>query len=96
MLQVEYGRVPAVVLLCPNSTETNYFRNIGPYPRAFLRHDAVHFKDYRGKPAGFGIMLVCIARLDAPEGLQLMQRFAAVCEDIGTVSMPVDAGTCTR
>ena len=92
-MQVEYGSCPAVVLLCPDSTGTSYFRGIGPYLRAFLHHDAVQFKDYSGKPRGFGIMLVCIAHPDA-QGLALMQRFASMCSAIGTVTMPVDRGGC--
>lgn len=47
--EVEWGRVPGVLLICRNSTDTGYYQRLRPYPRCMLRRDAIRFKDY---PAG--------------------------------------------
>lgn len=39
--EVEGGRCPGVLLICRNSTDTSYFQRLKPYPRVFLRRDAV-------------------------------------------------------
>lgn len=39
--EVEGGRCTGALLICRNSTDTSYFQRLKPYPRVFLRRDAV-------------------------------------------------------
>ena len=55
-------QVPAVLLVCRNSTDTAYFQRLRPYPRVLLRRSNTHFKDYDKTPIGFGIVVFCIAK----------------------------------
>lgn len=65
--------MPAVVLVCRNSTDTSYFQRLTPYPRVLLRKSSVQFKDYTGKPIGFGIVVFCLAQ--GAHCLELYRRF---------------------
>jgi len=56
--------VPAVVLVCRNSTDTAYFQRLRPYPRIMLRRMKCLFKDYDKTPIGFGVVVFCIAKSD--------------------------------
>jgi hypothetical protein len=60
--EVESGNVPAVVLICRNSTDTAYFQRLRPYPRVLLRRSSAQFKDYDKSPIGFGVVVFCIAK----------------------------------
>lgn len=55
-------QVPAVVLVCRNSTDTAYFQRLRPYPRIMLRRHKCLFKDYDKTPIGFGVVVFCIAK----------------------------------
>ena len=55
-------QVPAVVLVCRNSTDTGYFQRLRPYPRVLLRRLSAQFKDYEKTPIGFGVAVFCIAK----------------------------------
>lgn len=57
-----YQQVPAVVLVCRNSTDTAYFQRLRPYPRVMLRRHKCLFKDYDKTPIGFGVVVFCIAK----------------------------------
>ena len=57
-------QVPAVVLVCRNSTDTAYFQRLRPYPRIMLRRMKCLFKDYDKTPIGFGVVVFCIAKSD--------------------------------
>ncbi|KAL3130579.1 hypothetical protein ABBQ38_008384 [Trebouxia sp. C0009 RCD-2024] len=74
--EVENCQVPAVVLVCRNSTDTAYFQRLRPYPRIMLRRHKCLFKDYDKTPIGFGVVVFCIAksdcRSDGPHFLQLL------------------------
>ena len=39
-----WSQVPAVLLLCRNSTDTAYFQRLRPYPRVLLRRTNTRFK----------------------------------------------------
>ena len=39
-------QVPAVILVCRNSTDTAYFQRLRPYPRIMLLRYNTRFKDY--------------------------------------------------
>lgn len=43
-------QVPAVLLLCRNSTDTAYFQRLRPYPRVLLRRTNTHFKGAHPMP----------------------------------------------
>jgi hypothetical protein len=58
--EVEWGFCPGVLLICRNSTDTSYFQRLVPFPRIFLRRDAIRFKDYSNTPIGFGIAVFCL------------------------------------
>lgn len=62
--EVESGNVPAVLLICRNSTDTAYFQRLRPYPRVLLRRSSAKFKDYDKSPIGFGVVVFCIAKHD--------------------------------
>jgi hypothetical protein len=55
-------QVPAVILICRNSTDTAYFQRLRPYPRIMLRRGNARFKDYDKTPIGFGVAVFCIAK----------------------------------
>ena len=57
-----YLQVPAVLLVCRNSTDTAYFQRLRPYPRIMLRRMRALFKDYDKCPIGFGVVVFCIAK----------------------------------
>jgi hypothetical protein len=38
--EVENNNVPAMVLLCRNSTDTAYYQRLRPYPRILMRRSA--------------------------------------------------------
>ncbi len=40
------AQVPAVILVCRNSTDTAYFQRLRPYPRIMLLRYNTRFKDY--------------------------------------------------
>ena len=42
--EVENGRVPGVVLVCRNGTDTGYYQRLSPYPRVLLRRASARFK----------------------------------------------------
>ena len=42
--QPVWSQVPAVLLLCRNSTDTAYFQRLRPYPRVLLRRTNTRFK----------------------------------------------------
>ena len=56
------AQVPAVLLVCRNSTDTAYFQRLRPYPRVMLRRGNARFKDYDKTPIGFGVAVFCIAK----------------------------------
>lgn len=55
-------QVPAVILICRNSTDTSFFQRLRPYPRIMLRRGNARFKDYDKTPIGFGVAVFCIAK----------------------------------
>ncbi|PRW39133.1 cytochrome P450 chloroplastic isoform C [Chlorella sorokiniana] len=87
--EVENGQVPAVVLVCRNSTDTDtgYFQRLRPYPRVLLRRTSARFKDYSKTPIGFGIAVFCIARENVRA---LYTRFFDAFEPMGEPNIPVD------
>ena len=87
--EVESGRVPAIIILCRNSTDTEFFQRMHPYPKVFLLASNVNFKDYDNTPNGFGTALVCIAQHDR---VQVHERFLRTFQPYGEASMAVDAG----
>ncbi|GLI62898.1 hypothetical protein VaNZ11_005720 [Volvox africanus] len=88
--EVENGSVPAVLLLCRNSTDTAYFQRLRPYPRVMLRRTSAMFKDYDKTPIGFGVAVFCIAPRGPTRSL-LYQRFIAAFGDWGEPNIPIDA-----
>nr|BCL66177.1 hypothetical protein [Volvox reticuliferus] len=88
--EVENGSVPAVLLLCRNSTDTAYFQRLRPYPRVMLRRTSARFKDYDKTPIGFGVAVFCIAPR-GPARAPLYQRFVAAFGDWGEPNIPIDA-----
>nr|BCL66237.1 hypothetical protein [Volvox reticuliferus] len=88
--EVENGSVPAVMLLCRNSTDTAYFQRLRPYPRVMLRRTSAMFKDYDKTPIGFGVAVFCIAPR-GPARAPLYQRFVATFGDWGEPNIPIDA-----
>lgn len=86
--EVEAGRVPGIILLCRNSTETEFFQRLRPYPKVFLLASNIFFRDYDNTPNGFGIALVCLARAEASE---LHSRFLGTFAAYGEACIAVDA-----
>ncbi|MEW5300397.1 MAG: hypothetical protein WDW36_003330 [Sanguina aurantia] len=86
--EVECGSVPAVILICRNSTDTAYYQRLTPYPRVLLKRSCARFKDYEKSPNGFGVVVFCVAK--APS-IALFQRFMAAFGGAGEANMPVDA-----
>ena len=85
--EVENDRVPGIVLICRNSTDTAYFQRLTPYPRVLLRKSSVQFKDYDGTPIGFGIVVFCMAKKNCKD---LYTRFFDIFAEHGEFNMPVD------
>jgi len=46
------AQVPAVLLVCRNSTDTAYFQRLRPYPRVLLRRQNARFKARAAAPRG--------------------------------------------
>jgi PWWP domain len=84
--EVESGAVPAVILVCRASVETNFFRGLLCFPRVLMHRSSIQFKDYNNTPIGFGIAVFLIAK---PEK-ELYQRFYQGFGDAGEASTPID------
>ena len=82
--EVENGGVPAVVLVCRNSTDTGYFQRLRPYPRVLLRRLSARFKDYEKTPIGrWGVGGVWVW-LVGGDGCGVVDRCEfAVCARVG-------------
>lgn len=87
--EVENGSVPAVVLICRNSTDTAYFQRLRPYPRVLMRRTSTQFKDYTKCPPGFGVVVFCVAK---PTCTDLYARFLECFNRGGEPNIPIDAG----
>ncbi|KAL0040507.1 hypothetical protein WJX77_009181 [Trebouxia sp. C0004] len=85
--EVENHQVPAVVLVCRNSTDTAYFQRLRPYPRIMLRRMKCLFKDYDKTPIGFGVVVFCIAKSDCRD---LYERFFDAFAHEGEPNIPID------
>jgi len=85
--EVENDKVPAVVLICRNSTDTAYYQRLRPYPRVLLRRQCVKFKNYENTPIGFGIVVFCIAKRNWKD---LYGRFLDAFSPYGESNMPID------
>lgn len=60
--EVAVGRVHGVVLVCRNSTDTNWFQRLSAHPRCMLHRACIRFKDYPdAAPISFGICVFIIA-----------------------------------
>ena len=55
-------QVPAVLLVCRNSTDSAFYQRLRPYPRIALRRSHTRFKDYAKSAIGFGVVVFCIAK----------------------------------
>lgn len=88
--EVENDRVPAVILVCRNSTDTAYFQRLTPYPRVLLRRQSALFKDYDKSPIGFGIIVFCIAKGNCHD---LYKSFIRHFGPAGEPNIVVDKGT---
>jgi len=53
------AQVPAVLLVCRNSTDTAYFQRLRPYPRVLLRRQNARFKARAGAPRAVAGVLAC-------------------------------------
>jgi len=87
--EVEWGRVPGLLLICRNSTDTAYFQRLRPYPRCLLRRDAIRFKDYLSTPPAFGIVAFLLSA--APQRADFHRRFCQVFASKGELNMPIDS-----
>eukprot|EP00803_Ostreobium_quekettii_P007813 evm.model.scf_2610.3 EVM.evm.TU.scf_2610.3 scf_2610:18492-21531(+) len=87
--EVENEAVPAVMLVCRNSTDTAYFQRLRPYPRVLLRRRSVRFKDYDNTPIGFGIVIFCIAKQHRRD---LYERFHNAFCSSGEANTAIDRG----
>lgn len=85
--EVEGGRCPGILLVCRNSTDTSYFQRLKPYPRVFLRRDAVQFKDYHGSPIAFGICVLCLAKGPERQVPQYLREFLNLKTSAGDVPL---------
>ncbi|KAK9834168.1 hypothetical protein WJX81_004826 [Elliptochloris bilobata] len=85
--EVENDSVPAVLLVCRNSTDTAYFQRLRPYPRVLLRRQNARFKDYDKTPIGFGIVVFCIAKAPCTA---LYERFFDGFAAAGEPNIPID------
>lgn len=81
------AQVPAVLLVCRNSTDTAYFQRLRPYPRVMLRRSNCAFKDYDKTPIGFGVAVFCIAKAPCKCGPLFLTAFVFL-HPIGSLSLP--------
>jgi hypothetical protein len=90
--EVEWGFCPGVLLVCRNSTDTSYFQRLVPFPRVFLRRDAIMFKDYTNSPVGFGICVFCLvgSTLRKQEKIETYKRFHEQFAHAGEFNVPFD------
>lgn len=86
--EVESESVPAVILICRNSTDTAFYQRLRPYPRVNLKRVSVLFKDYSHTPIGFGISIFCMAARD--ERRELYPKFFSAFGGAGEPLIPVD------
>lgn len=86
--EVESGNVPALILVCRNSTDTSYFQRLRPYPRVLLRRSSARFKDYDKTPIGFGIAVFCLT--GKARRKELYYRFHNAFGDMGEPAIPID------
>lgn len=89
--EVENGEVPAIILIVRNSTDTNYFQRLRPYPKVLLRRNAAKFKDYSSTPVGFGIVIVLMVKADAAGSRSMTERFLAEFGPAGEPCLAIDA-----
>ncbi|KXZ52269.1 hypothetical protein GPECTOR_10g900 [Gonium pectorale] len=87
--EVERGRVPSVILVCRNSTDTAFFQRLRPYPRVLMRRTTIQFKDYPKTPIGFGIVVFCLAG-PGPQQADLYRRFVDAFSGWGEPNLPID------
>ena len=90
--EVEWGFCPGILLVCRNSTDTSYFQRLLPFPRIFLRRDAVRFKDYTHTPIGFGIAVFCLVSPIVPHDATMAtyRRFHDEFKHAGEFNVPFD------
>lgn len=90
--ECEWGFAKGVLLVCRNSTDTSYFQRLLPFPRVFLRRDAIMFKDYDNTPIGFGICVFCLVGSTAPksEKMDIYKRFHENFAHAGEFNVPFD------
>ena len=89
--EVEWGRCPGILIICRNSTDTGYFQRLRPFPRCYLRRDAIRFKDYPDKtPIAFGICAFVLCR-DPDKQADIYPRFVDAFANRGEVALPIDA-----
>jgi hypothetical protein len=86
--EVESESVPAVILICRNSTDTAFYQRLRPYPRVNLKRVSVLFKDYNHTPIGFGISIFCMASKDVRKALY--PKFFSAFGGAGEPLIPVD------
>jgi len=86
--EVESESVPAVILICRNSTDTAFYQRLRPYPRVNLKRVSVLFKDYNHTPIGFGISIFCMASKDVRR--TLYPKFFSAFGGAGEPLIPVD------
>ncbi len=79
--------MPAVILICRNSTDTAFYQRLRPYPRVNLRRMSILFKDYSNTPIGFGVSVFCLAKAKRKI---LYPKFFNAFEPHGEPSIPVD------
>lgn len=85
--EVENESVPAIILICRNSTDTAFYQRLRPYPRVNLKRLSVLFKDYSNTPIGFGVSIFCLAKA---EKKVLYPKFLSAFENHGEPSIPFD------
>jgi hypothetical protein len=89
--EVEWGFSKGILLVCRNSTDTNYFQKLLPFPRVMLRRNAVQFKDYTSSPIGFGIAVFCMVAPGNPEyQRETYARFYDEFASAGEFNVPCD------
>lgn len=88
--EVENGRSPGIILVCPNSTGARWFKRLKPYTRVFMGRNDLRFKDYQRGPNRFDITIFCIVLCDDQNGVDIHRRFCEAFEPFGDVTMVVD------
>lgn len=86
--EVEARRVSGVLLILRNSTGTEYFQRLLPYPRVSLKQGEVLFKDYERTPIRFNIVVFCLA-----EDRSMIDSYRSFYQEFchrGEISIPVD------